>query len=171
MIIPSGHIPRWIKASIATHFEDRLSDTIPMYVEGEERDTNEETDFIELRVDGPFISIPSKNFYNYDISIDVLIQSILNRDDSYKLERNMNLALRGFELCIPVFKYQNGGEIVGILKMRNDLDINNFGIIRPDTRINQSSIEASYRMCIKHVTFEVSLNVSGILTTNIQESL
>ena len=66
--------PRWIFASVCTHFDARKGD-YNLFIEGQFRNMQPPKDFFELRMDGPFITEVSHNFYKLYIEINVLIHS------------------------------------------------------------------------------------------------
>ncbi len=143
----------WIHTSINKHFEDRRL-TFPLYLEGDERVENDQEDFAELRIDGPFILNPHKDLYYLDIEVNVLLQSVMDPKDLYKMQRLIGIFLAVFTNKIDVFKFGDGplddSTLLGCFKRQRDLkeriDVNYFGIIRQDTRVIQATIEAHYRL-------------------------
>ena len=150
---------RWVKASVNWHFTNLQKDVvaaaqrIPLYIEGDERDTNDLADFAELRMDGPNIRQVQKDLYYLESEINVLIQSHLDPKDLYKVERSIGIFSLGF-VMIDIFKFGDGvqddGRHLGCMKLLKtldeDIEVANFGIIRQDTRLMQSTIEGHYRL-------------------------
>jgi len=145
---------RWIFASVAKHF-DGVKGSYTLYIEGDERNTNEEQNFAELRMDGPFIKKPCKQIVYLDVEVNLLIQSIQDHTSLYAGLIAAGVFAAGFVDIIKVYKYGDGvpddDSLLGCLRLRDDrnndtIDLGNFGIIRPDTRITQLTIEGHYRM-------------------------
>ena len=144
---------RWIRVSVNHHFEILQSDElteIPIYYEGDERVTNQYSNFAELRLNGPFIQQPSKDLYYLDILINVLVQTLIDPLDTDLKDKTVGLFSEGFIDRIPIFRYGDGPDddnlLLDCLKLNSGIDINDFCIIKPDVRIMQSQIEAQYRL-------------------------
>jgi len=60
---------RWVHASVNKHFLTNKG-SLPMYLEGDERTFQDEAEFYELRIDGPFIFQPQKYEYILDFEIN-----------------------------------------------------------------------------------------------------
>jgi len=145
---------RWTVASLAKHF-DAARGIYPLYIEGDERNTNELRIFGELRFDGPFIKNPSKGLYYLDIEVNILIQAHMDPDDLYAGLKAAGVFASAFDNSIKAYKYGTGANdddtLLGCYRLMsgrtNDtVDIGQFGIIRQDTRLTQYTIEGHYRM-------------------------
>lgn len=149
----SQHLPRWIIASVSRHFEDRRQG-IPMFIEGQIRQTRELEDFIEIRIDGPNYTELSKSFWRVYIEINVLIQSVQDKKDRFRIYKSTGVVASAFENVISIFKFgDEAGDddsLVGCLKLQGDrsarerVQISHFGQIEPQTGIFQSTVEAHY---------------------------
>jgi len=146
--------PRWTVASILQHFHSQRGDNA-LYLEGDERDTNKERAWAELRVDGPFFTNPCKGLHYIDVEINVLVQAHMDLEDLYAGLRIAGFFTSLFTNAITVRKYGDGvnddDTLLGCLIARTDrshdtIDLSQFGIIRPDTRLKQYTIEGHYRM-------------------------
>jgi hypothetical protein len=78
------NIVRWLFASISKHFNFMKGD-IPFYVEGEQHAKEESS--VELRLNGPFINHPIKNYWKIDLDINLLITSTIDDQDLHKIYR------------------------------------------------------------------------------------
>jgi len=145
---------RWTFASIAKHFDDAKG-TYPLYIEGDERDTDDLRTFGELRMDGPFITTLPNGLFYLDIEINVLIQSHMSLTDLYAGLKAVGQFATAFVNVIKTYKFGDGGNddntLLGCFRLRtgrthNTIDVSQFGIIRQDTRITQYTIEGHYRM-------------------------
>ena len=149
----NGNIVRWTYASAAKHFTATATRKgIPLYVEGDNRNTHDLVEYIEFRMDGPNVQIPAKGerYEYYDINV---LASITQGRNLYRSQEVVGAIASGFTLVIPVYKLgdesQDDGSKIGCLKLRRELDqhieISQFGIVRADTRIMQNTVEGHYR--------------------------
>jgi len=145
--------PRWISSSIAKHF-DGYRQGVRLFVEGQDRDTEKETEFFELRTNGPFITEVSRGNYRCDVTVNTLVQAT-GESDIYKIQRYAGKILLAY-ITIPIYRYGEGAEddetLLGCLKLvRNyprdeQIKINYFGKIQPQTNLYQASVDADYYM-------------------------
>ncbi|KKL98312.1 hypothetical protein LCGC14_1825690 [marine sediment metagenome] len=144
---------RWCYASINTHFNSR-KESYDMYIEGDERTTQDDAEFAELRIDGPFIGIPQKYLYYLDVEINILCQTHVDPRNHYKAQIMVGTFMRAFRNIIPVYKFGDGplddGSLLECFHLQRDrkekIDVGYFGIIRPDTKILQTTVEGHYRL-------------------------
>lgn len=151
---------RWTKASFAKHF-DALRQTLPLYVDGTDRNTADLVDFAEFRIDGPRIKQVSRKLYTLEVTVNVLVQSTMDDNDAFKIERSIGIMTAAFTPTVLGFRYGNGpdddqtqyacfqiltgdGQILGF-----DVRINQFGIIDEAVRKQQATIEGRYRADIR----------------------
>ncbi len=146
--------PRWIYASTTKHFQ-AIADAYPisMYIEGVERDTRNESKWLEFRMDGPQTTELSKNYFRLDIEINILWSVHLDSIDFHDQQRIFGMLVEAMtDICIH--KYGEGvgddDSLLGTLILQQDLNNpirgNNFGQVRPDTQLVQGSVEGTYRM-------------------------
>jgi len=146
---------RWIRASIFKHFDDKRKG-VHVFVEGSERTTSGKDQWAEIRFDGPFARENSKDCWELTIEINVLIESILNKDNLYVIEKPIGIMCAAFERNIIVYRYGDGPDddqsILGCLQLLvNDPEgdgimVSRFGQIEPDTNLEAATIEGHYRM-------------------------
>jgi hypothetical protein len=146
--------PRWIFASVSKHFQDRRG-TLTFYIEGQERDSPMPTDLLEFRMDGPYETEISKNYWDLYIEVSILIQAMKDDKDYHRIHRYCGLVAQAFT-SIPVYKYGDGVDddqtLLGCLNLVQNvgkherIQINHFGQIEKDTPLLQSSVEGHYRM-------------------------
>lgn len=149
--------PRWIRASTAKWFSDRMNG-LYFYVEGSDSRTKEHRKHIEFRLDGPFAKELSHNYWQLDIEINLLVSTIRDDSDLYEHERSVGIACEAMTAGIPVWKYGDGpdddpisqlGCLLLIPDNRERIIVSNFGLIKEDSRILQSTVEAHYRLNLK----------------------
>jgi len=144
---------RWCYASINKHF-DNLKGGYELYIEGDVRTLQDEAEFAELRIDGPFITIPQKSLYLFYIEVNILCQTHLDPRQHYAAQQMVGLFARSFKNLINVYKYGDGPlddeSLLGCFHLSRDLkdtlDISYFGIIKNDTKILQTTIEGHYQL-------------------------
>jgi len=144
------HWPRWIFASISKFFADRLT---PLYIEGQFRQPGVK-DLYELRIDGPYCTEESHNYWRLYVEVSVLVQSTMDATDYHRIHKSCGLAAAVFT-AIPLYKFGDGvdddpDEQWGCLQLAQDvgkrerIQINHFGIIDQNTALQQSSVEGHY---------------------------
>lgn len=145
--------PRWIVASFAKHFTDTLTGNLSVYVEGADRKTNDKSDYCELRIDGPFGKERSKDEWELTLEVNVLVTSIKDEQDAYKIHRSNGFVAAAFASMISILRLGTGIQddegIEGCLILRSEqreaLIISNFGQVENEVRVMQSTVEGHYK--------------------------
>lgn len=140
--------PMWIKASIATFLQNRLSPT-DVYLEGV--DDNKITTYprFEIRVDGPAIDQTLKNVYFAHIYLNVLI--VTKRDNkTYQHENFVGIAMSALSQNIPVFEYGPGESknYFGCLQPSDKILTINYGESDEIATVVQTAVERVFTMLI-----------------------
>lgn len=141
--------PIWIASSVSEYINNNRGST-PLFVEGQERDTEDLKDFYELRVNGPDSVEVQKDVWNLYFEVNIIVQSIVDGLDLYR-HRRLEGAIASKLTNIPIYDYDTD-ELIECAKILQDrkgrdlLEINNFGQIDPEKRIIQSCIEAHYML-------------------------
>ena len=143
--------PRWIWASLTTYFTSKLN---PLFIEGFDRNTNAESDFYELRINGPVFHELTKDQWLITIDVNVLVTSTKDQNDAYKVHRLVGVAAEAFIKAIAVMRYgDDPDEQIGCFALSDDgIIITNFGQIDVDVNVLQSTIEATYSMELNNGT-------------------
>jgi hypothetical protein len=143
---------RWCYSSINKFFDTKKS-SYDLYIEGDIRTQQDEAEFAELRIDGPFISNPQKGLYYLDVEINILCQTHLDPRRFYTAQVMVGTFTSAFTNQIPVYKYGDGplddNSLLGCFHLigRNQgVDVGYFGIVRSDTKIVQTTVEGHYRL-------------------------
>ena len=148
---------RWIFASLSKHFYDAYTAAgVPLFIEGQHRDTRQLPDFFEMRVDGPDLHEISKDCYYFRVEVNILVQSVMNDTNYHRIHQNVGVAAAAFAKAIPVYRKGNGPQddqsFVGCLQLlqnkssRDFLEINHFGQIDVSTKLIQATVEGHYKM-------------------------
>ncbi len=146
--------PRWIFASLCKHFDDNRQ-TVKLFIEGADNDLSAETDYFEFRMNGPLIREMSKDFWKFEVVVNILIIHKFDNKSIHTLHNLVGIASAAFQNCIPVFKYGVGpddnrlaqlGSFVLDTQGQNGVEANHFGQVGSDTKEMQSSVEAAYCM-------------------------
>ena len=151
------HWPRWIMASISKHFTANIQG-LPLYIEGQHRNSNLPKDQLELRVDGPYMTEVSRKYWRLYIEVSVLVTSLLDNTNYHRLQTNFGLVATAFT-DIDAYKLGTGvddtQEWFACLQLIQDdsrrerIQINNFGIIEASSQLQQGSIEGHYEAFIR----------------------
>lgn len=144
--------PRWIISSVASHFKDCNEN---FFMEGFERGTDGKPEWVELRLDGPYIREMTKGCWKLEVEVNTLIV-VNDNANAYRSQEIQGMVLKKFLDCLEVYQIGNqepdDGELLGCLKLqqrgREKIIVTNFGMLKPDIRQFQSSIEGHYVMTL-----------------------
>jgi len=145
---------------VSKHFFDAAAaESIPLFIEGQHRNTRLLKDFFEMRTDGPTLREVSKGCYILGLEINILVQSAMNDTNYHTIHQNVGVAAAAFEKGIPVYKKGSGPDddqsFVGCLQLlqsresRDYVEINHFGQIDTKTNLMQASVEGHYEMTLQ----------------------
>lgn len=150
------HWNRWIFASVSVAFKTRLTAIAPteiFVVEGQPKKI--ETNYIELRMNGPTWYKSSRTLYLGDVIINLLVRSNQDEKDFHKIFKMVGNAEAIFDTCIPIKKYGDAPGIddpnitIGYLNLQRsgeqDLETNHFGQIAPELPMLESTVQGIYR--------------------------
>jgi len=151
--------PRWIMASVAVYFKP-VTDGIrlPLLTEGIDGREHEKMHYnhAELRVNGPFIVEPSRNYYILNVDINVFLTELMNdhKDNAYDLMTWCGVIQAAMDGPIDVFRYgsEEGDdqEWIGCLIPRHGrYDANrvlHFGQVSRVDRVRQSQVDGRFKM-------------------------
>src|SRR5581483_3130056 len=142
--------PRWIFASFTTMFQQALQAALPsigFFVEGQDRQTNTQTDFVEVRMNGPDFSQCSPSQWDVQVQFNVLVQSIRDEKDFHKIHRTIGAVLACFPTNLTIYRYGDGtgddqgveGCLITKSGSKNDgLIVSQFGQVQPDVPVMQA---------------------------------
>lgn len=137
---------RWIYASTSKYFK-AIADSypIPFFLEGLERDTNEQTKWIEFKLNGPIIEEISHGVFKIIIDINILWSVNLEKDDFHEPYRIIGLLTEAME-NICVYKYGDDDSYLGTLQLNGSVRVQNFGQTKSNLQIVQGFVEQEYLM-------------------------
>lgn len=150
---------RWVHASIGDHFATHFSaESVPLFIEGQHRDTNTEQHWAELRIDGPRLTEISKGCWLFRVEVNILLSSMMDDSNYHTIQQNVGIAHAGFT-SINVYRYGLGGgenddSFLGCLQLiqnkfsRDYLETNQFGQIDVKTNVLQATVEGHYKMLL-----------------------
>ena len=146
------HWPRWVFASISKHFSDNRQG-LPLFIEGQQRDTRSLKDFIELRLDGPQFTEISRNYWRIYFEVNILVQSTMDDKNYHRIHQNVGIVAAAFT-GIVLYKYGNGSSddqkawacanLIQDTAKRQHLDIFHFGQIDKQLQLMQATVEGHY---------------------------
>ena len=149
------HWPRWVKASFSKKFADFfVAGSKTLFCEGDDRDTSKNTNFCEFRMDGPRLREVSRNYWEFFVPVNILVQTSMDDKNVYSHEDLIGFAVSGFAKTIEVFKLGNGQDdspttVLLCMELQGDksdpLRINRFGQVDTATRLLQSTVEGHYK--------------------------
>lgn len=154
------NVKRWIKASILREIElSKLNyyGTAPVrfFVEGDDRDTNQQDQHFEFRFDGPYSKPLTKNEYRFYIEVNILINSTRNERNIYNIDNLEGVATQLLNRDWCIYKIGNttdnaedDGSYFGTMQLMpmEQIKLSSFGQIESDAEVFQSTSEAHYEM-------------------------
>jgi hypothetical protein len=149
---------RWIHASVGDYFTTHFAnESVPLFIEGQHRDTNEIQHYAELRINGPRLYEVSKDCWLFRVEVNVLLTSSMNDSNYLVIQQNVGIAQAGF-VNINTYRYGTGPEdddsFLGCLRLiqnrtsRDFLEAHQFGQIDIKTHLLQATVEGHYKMLI-----------------------
>ncbi len=155
MIAFSSEWERWAKISIIKHFQaiSGLA-AIQFFVEGFERDTEAQQEYIEIRIDGPNIKEFTKNCWRLFFEVNILIAVQENNENAYRGSELTGRVSSLFNECIMVKKYGTGAgddqthlsTLIRVNIGNEKIQVSHFGKIQPNTRLIMATVEGHYDM-------------------------
>ena len=147
-------VPRWFFASTSDHF-NKQKQTLPLFIEGQIRNTRGVKDFIELRMDGPQFTEVSKGYVRIYGEINILVSSVMDDKDYHRIHENVGIVASMFT-DIVIFRYGNRTgddqtvygcwKLIQNLAKRQRVEIFHFGKVDAKNNIVQASVEGHYEM-------------------------
>lgn len=147
--------PRWIFASITDHFKSGQS--LPVFVEGQPRETWADGELIEVRINGPhFMQFPS-NQWKASVDVNVLVQCPFNVSDLHRIHRLVGTTASLFGQII-IYKFGAGTgddqSAIGCLELVPNpitnrlISVNHYGQAENDKSLLQAEIEAGFEVTL-----------------------
>ena len=161
ILLNRRHWPRWVHASIATYMKAvGNTEKVPTLISGVEDRTTEfdkQPDKVEIRVNGPHIYEPSKNYFRGEVAINVLITSNMGEcKDRYFHDRILGFFFEALDAKIPIIRCGPDPDIdtdeqLACLCLQDDSErdaIRMFRIDSADTndRVRQAMLTATYNV-------------------------
>lgn len=144
---------RWILASTSVYFDTNID--LPMFLEGQERNTNDDKNFFEFRIDGPNYTERTRDDWRVYVEINLLVQTTMIITDFHKHHKNLGVVAAPFG-NIEIFRCGNGpgddDSLLGCLQLiqndrtRERVVTSNFGQIEPDVKVQQGTVEGHFEM-------------------------
>jgi len=127
-----------------------------MFLEGEQRQTQDFQQFFELRVDGPFYTQYQKGWWDLIVEVNTIVTVAKSDQDFHAIRRVTDAVAAIFTNDIEVYKYGNGvlddSTFIECLHamdgFRRRLQISHFGQLQPSDDILMASIERHYHMVL-----------------------
>lgn len=148
---------RWIHVSIHKHFSDAMQvESIPLFIEGQHRDTRDPQVFVELRINGPVFTEVSRNLYKVTVDVNLLLQYKMDDFDAHGMLRSEGNVLQ-YVTDFAIYRFGDGvdddGSLLGCLTLMpfpDGIHVFQIGQIDKDLKLLQASIDASYHTCLSN---------------------
>jgi len=152
------HWPRWVRASLSEHFNN-VTGSFVLFVEGMYREEQTESDVVEVRIDGPYLTEVSKGYWKIFCEVSLLLQTAMSTD-LYREDRLVGIITKACSAGIQVFRYGTGIDddnsffgcfhVVADARGKERIQVNRFGQIKPNVRLLQSTVEV-------HLVMEITV--------------
>lgn len=151
-----SNLPRWIQLSALKHFTDNISN-LHIFVEGQERRTNQQSDWCEIRIDGPHLRQLTRIDLKVNSEINILVSTVIDAKNVAREVTNIGKVLEAF-ITFNIYKYgseeDDDSTLVGCFQMlprddlREKLEVAKFGQIDQNINLLQSTVEGHYEMIL-----------------------
>jgi len=148
-------LPKWVFLSCAKHFTDNLSGIATHVAGAQERNLSSQSDWIEIRIDGPDIREVSNSVYIIESEISLLVATHFSPSAPSDHAVNVGKAMAAFT-DFYVYKYGEESEDTGatlevfrLLPLSNNSDrirVANLGQIDPQIKLSQTTVAGHFRM-------------------------
>jgi len=146
--------PTWINASVINHFSAVAeTQSIGFYVEGEDRQTADENEYVELRLNGPTFTEESSGCFVIDLDISILVTVKKGGSDVYRphklagafIQQMIDIPIydKGYALVPPATDYAIQF-CMPLSPKRNHVRWSYFGQASADIALLQGAVIASY---------------------------
>lgn len=142
---------KWCYRSICKHFDSAL--TIPIVYTGQPTQVTDSSNFVELRIDGPYITELSKDYFRLYYEVNILHQYTRSETNIYNRFNTLGNIQAAFT---TITVYDDEDNIVGCMTLDQDLrdrqrvQTNDFGQIDPDVDILQATVEGHYILMMEN---------------------
>jgi hypothetical protein len=128
---------------------------IDNFIEGTSNRDLSKASYVEIRVDGPYFTERSKDDFLLTLEVNLLVQTVIDPSKNLYEHSATCGVCSGAMTTIPVYKLGNevGDDLsqIGCLeredeKPRDHVKVNNFGQIETDVKLQQSTVEAHYKI-------------------------
>ncbi len=150
--------PRWITTSIYKYFYGKLHGDVSVYLEGQNRQTEGQKSYVEIRYNGPTVDRLTPRTFKLYVSINILVVYIKATEDNlYSFDNIIGLVTTAFPNAFQVMRYGDGTQDdqleVGCLKQKPEpgkdmIEVMRYGQADPNIRMVEATIEASYEMLL-----------------------
>lgn len=145
---------RWIRASIVKKLKSLPTDTLPLFIEEDEKKIN--ADHFELRIDGPYTNpLGTRGEYRFYIEVNFLLTTDRNEKQIYKRDDHAGIMCNFLNDNFCIYRYgtlpEDDKSIVGVMQLISDQEIklSDFGIIDDNVEVYQMGVEAHYQMFLQ----------------------
>lgn len=129
--------------------------SIGIFIEGTSSRDLSKSEYIEIRVDGPYVDERTKDDFMLKLEVNLLIQTIINPQKNIYRHAEMEGVCVSAMITIPIYKL--GSEAaddqsqIGCLDLNTDeprdhIMVHNFGQIETDIKLQQATVEGHYKI-------------------------
>lgn len=152
--------PRWVQASVGDHFKlVATAQSFPALIEGiDERTTEfmESPNWVEIRVNGPFIKELSKDYWYFEVGANILVFSHMggSQPNAYFGTEMAGYMAQAASQPISVYKYGTGVDddqsLIGCLTLKKgnqeSVKVYHFGEVNTESRLREYGVDVNLEM-------------------------
>lgn len=142
---------RWIYASVSKYFNDNKGD-YALFFEGHDYDENAFNDAkkrVEFRMDGPAREERARDDWVLDFEVNLFISVTRSDSDVHTIYTIAGYIQSLFKNNIPIYKYGDGGALLGCLTLISEVKVSQLGQVEERTVVLQATVEGHYRIYLE----------------------
>jgi hypothetical protein len=148
--------PRWIFASLTSWFDSQRAG-VDMFIEGDDHDTADLADYFEFRMNGPHMREWSKDFWEFQVTVNILVVHKLDAVSIHTFHANIGKMTAAFVNGITMFRYGTGGgddqQSFGCMQLMTTkadaVQVDHLGQMKPEIKEMQAMVQGTYCMYLE----------------------
>lgn len=144
------HFPRWIAASVAYHFESQVE--CKTYLETDCKDVERYSQYLEVRIDGPYLTTVSKGYHKLVCPVNILASVKKDVEDVYAIHRLLGKVFNLFT-TIPILRYGTSSDDddsqIGCLVLDSEEQLILSYLGKVENELFQGFVQGKYQMEIQ----------------------
>lgn len=148
--------PRWIFASLTTWFESQRAG-VKLFIEGDDHDTADLADYFEFRMNGPHMWEKSKDFWEFQVTINILVVHKMDAVSIHTFHANIGKMVAAFVNGIIMYRFGEGNEddqqpfgCMQLMTSKADaVQVDHLGQVKSEIKEMQAMVQGTYCMYLE----------------------